>query len=651
MRCLSLAGLGLAAVVTAAVSAQTSQQLPTFRSGVDVIEIDVGVVDGDGRPIIDLDPSEFTVSIDREVRRVVQAQYVSLRPPVGEVASPPEPQDVFYSSNTAQPRGRVIVIAVDEESMLFGEGRHVMRAAGVFVDNLSPLDRVALMAIPTGRYIDFTSDHERVRREIDSMAGIGDRVMRSINIGLYEAFQISEYRDSDMEEEVIARECGGGASSTNTLDASCSFRVIQESRSIVQEIRYHATNTRNGLESILRALSDYEGPKALVWISGGFVIGREASFLREIEDLAAAARTTVYVMKVDEPQIDTSEGQRAPSPTQDARMREAGLQAVTAITRGDIFHARYNPGPLFDRLDRELSGYYLLGVEARPDDRDEERRTIKVSVSRDGARVRARREVQFTELHEGESSDERLARTLRSPVVTTELPVRVATYTYPDSGQMRVLVATEVGGEVDLTSDVTLAYALRDEEGTVLASGRQAVTATTADTPGGPVLEYSRWMRVDPGTYSLRVAVLDGAGRRGSVYHPLHVGALPDGPVAVGDLLVADTPEGPGAFYPPVEARVVSGLLSVYTELYGEAASSLEEAHVVMEVASDALGAAQASVDAVLGRIAGTPLRVVRAEVPVDHLPPGRYVVRARVLSDSAEVARRHRPFQITGSP
>ena len=56
------------------------------------------------------------------------------------------------------------MIAVDEESILFGEGRHVMKAAGAFVDELSPLDRVALMAVPTGRYIDFTSDHERVRQ-------------------------------------------------------------------------------------------------------------------------------------------------------------------------------------------------------------------------------------------------------------------------------------------------------------------------------------------------------------------------------------------------------------------------------------------------------------------------------------------------------
>jgi len=98
------------------------------------------------------------------------------------------------------------------------------------------------------------------------------------------------------------------------------------------------------------------------------VLGREQAFLAEIEELAAASRTTVYALKVDAPQIDTSEQTSPPSPQEDDRMREAGLQAVTAIARGELMRAHYNPGPIFERLERELSGYYLLGVEARPED-------------------------------------------------------------------------------------------------------------------------------------------------------------------------------------------------------------------------------------------------------------------------------------------
>jgi hypothetical protein len=467
-------------------------------------------------------------------------------------------------------------------------------------------------------------------------------------MGLYEAFQMSEYRDTDMQERVTTRECG----EVFLRDASCENRVLIEARSIVREERYHALNTRRGLEAILLSLRDYEGPKAVVWIAGGLVIGRESAFLAEIEDLAAASRTTVYVIKVDAPQIDMTEASGPPSPTEDARMREAGLQAVTAVARGELFRAHYNPGPVFDRLERELSGYYLLGVEARPTDRDEERRRIAVSVRREGARVRSRREVSFAS-DTNQSVDDHLARMLRSPVVTTDLPVRVATYSYrgADDELVRVMVAAEVGGEVDVASDLTVAYTLRNPEGTVVSTGKRSIAATLGVTPAGPVRRYTAPMVIGPGAYTLRVAVVDRAGRRGSVQHPFRAEQRSDGPLAVGDLTLAERPSSAGEFLTPVEARVSSGWLLAYTELYAEAPSMFEQTRVVVEVADDESGPTRASADAVLRGPTETPRRVVSAAVAVDHLPPGRYVARARVMRASAEVARLHRPFQITGSP
>ena len=55
--------------------AQDPQQ-PTFRTGVDVITIDVGAVDGRGQPVTDLHGPEFTVKIDGQVRRVVKPRSI-----------------------------------------------------------------------------------------------------------------------------------------------------------------------------------------------------------------------------------------------------------------------------------------------------------------------------------------------------------------------------------------------------------------------------------------------------------------------------------------------------------------------------------------------------------------------------------------------
>src|ERR1051325_6159101 len=52
-------------------------QGPTFRTGVDLIAVDVAVGDGRGRPIDDLHAADFTVKVDGEVRRVVSAELVT----------------------------------------------------------------------------------------------------------------------------------------------------------------------------------------------------------------------------------------------------------------------------------------------------------------------------------------------------------------------------------------------------------------------------------------------------------------------------------------------------------------------------------------------------------------------------------------------
>ena len=645
-----LAGLFVVAM-SAALAAQTPQQRPTFRAGVDLIEVDVTVVDGDSYPITDLQASDFSVSVDGEPRRVVQAQFVSLRPPEEtEMAFPPAAEEIFSSSNTDQTPGRLVVIAVDEASILFGEGRHVMRAAGEFVDSLHPADRVGLVAIPHGVYIDFTSDHDRVRRAVEGLSGLGvHRRPELRNIGLGEAYRIAVLNDGGTEILVARRLCGDAAED----DPICLSGLRQKSREIVLETRYDSGNARRGLESLLGEMRELEGPNTLVWISGGFIIDDQLALL-EIRKRAAASRTTLYVMMVPGPLIDMSQRTSYSTARDDRRKKEQGLVALAAVTGGRLLRAHFNPGPLFERIERELSGYYLLGVQSRPTDRDKERRGIKVSVARNGVRVRARREISFSAEEVDQSVDERLARLLRSPMATQELPLKVATYTYQgtEPEQMRVLVAAEVDVPAGLSSELTLGVMLRDAEGTTVLTRQQQITATPAHTQNGPVLKTSFPLTVPPGTYSLRVAVIDATGQRGSVDHPVHAQVTSSGPLAVGDLVVADQASlRTGGVRPPVDARVSGDRLVVYTELYADAPAVWERTTVHIGVADTPKGPARTRTTVTFDRLEDVRRSVVSADVPVGDLPPGRYVARARVVYDSGEVVRLHRPFWITGSP
>ena len=214
-------GAPAAAVSAAAPAAQAAQEQP-FRSGVDVAELDVSVVDRRGRPITDLDASEFTVRIDGQPRRVVEARRLSPGPTAPRTQPSGTPElDVLYTANASgggDPRGRRIVIVVDRETLVAGEGWQTFRAAGDFIDRLHPSDRVALYPVwSTPARISFTTDHRRVRREVARMSGLGDpwSMLGAISldpkfvprIGISEAFRWVLQRDGNLLQEVTESIC------------------------------------------------------------------------------------------------------------------------------------------------------------------------------------------------------------------------------------------------------------------------------------------------------------------------------------------------------------------------------------------------------------------------------------------------------------
>jgi len=125
-----------------------------------------------------------------------------------------------------------------------------------------------------------------------------------------------------------------------------------------------------------------------------------------------------------------------------------------------------------------------------------------------------------------------------------------------------------------------------------------------------------------------------------------------DAVVEVGDLLLADQSSSPaGGILPSVEASVAGGRLLAYTELYAESAQVWERTLVHLDVVDATEGPALARGAAAMQGADHALRRSVTGIAGVAHLPPGRYIARARVLHDAVEVARIRRPFQIVGPP
>ena len=134
--------------------ASAQSQQPTFRGGVELIEVDVRVFDGQGNPVPDLAAPEFTVTVDDEERRIVSVKFVA-------VGDPPEPSSTveapeskpYYSTNQGLAPGRLVILVVDQNNIRFGGARGLVEAAGRFLDQLGPADRVAFAAIPANRWL------------------------------------------------------------------------------------------------------------------------------------------------------------------------------------------------------------------------------------------------------------------------------------------------------------------------------------------------------------------------------------------------------------------------------------------------------------------------------------------------------------------
>jgi len=625
---------------------QHAEKPPVFEAAVEVVAVDVGVVDRNGRPVPDLGPGDFTVKVDGSPRRVVSAEFI---PQTGGQEPAASPSSTHFSSNEGTSAGRLVLLAVDQGNIPLGGGRDVVQAAERLLDRLGPADRVGLLTLPgPDPRVEFTIDRTAVRAALERIAGRGRFAGR--RVALSEAIALDqEGRDDERWTAAVRRECAGEG-------PGCPSDLESEARQVASDYRVQSTASLNVLASAFDVLKSVEGPKTMVLVSQGLGLPdagsraeRAFTELRPLVAAAAAARVSLYVVKVRAGSLpDIASSQGAEAADDDRRLHSEGLEALATFARGTVF--RGAPEAAFDRLAREISGYYLLGLEPGPRDRNGKDHEIQVTVTRPDVTVRARRSVVIPPTASGADEERALASLMRSPVVATGLPVRVTSFALRDPGgsRVRVLVAAEIGRPQSV-SGIRVAYVLLDGKGKVAAQGSQHSREDAALIPGP--LRFSTSLTVEPGLYSLRLAARDRSGRQGSVDHPVKA-ALPSvGPLAVSDLLLGPAPAAGGTFQPAVDVAVPKGPLVAYLELYGSDAAVLGRAAVSLEVATADDAPSLASGPA---RIVPTPdagRRIAQGILGLEGLAPAAYVARAVITVDGSPVGAVSLPFQVTPPP
>jgi VWFA-related protein len=627
--------------------AQEQQQplpTPTFRTGVDVIAVDVAVSDQRGRPVEDLLAPDFEVKIDGMPRKVISAELVKIDVEAAKRQAA-DPFDPVFTTNQTPRNGRMIMLALDQLHVRTGAARGVLLAAARFVDSLSPADRIAFAAYPApGAVVDFTDDKPRVKRAMQSVVGTQVRAFYKFNIGIREAVDIAERFDQRVQIEVVTRECRGLRG--QALE-ECEREVLIQTSQMVANIKIDRDASLRALRDILADLARIEGPKTVVLMSEGLILD-DPTELNDIVRLAGIGRVTINVLLMDVSAADPSISVRPPTGREDRQMETAGLSDLAAATRGTLFNVVGTGDNIFQRIASETSAYYLLGVEEAAGDRDGNRHRIDVEVRRRAVTLHSRRAFVLSTAREARRTpEESLGETLRSPFAVAELPIRATTFVTQDraSDKVRLMLAAEVGAAGAMPSEYTVGYAVFDREGKPVGAYVERKMLSRVDDRETAALEYVTAVLLDPGNYSLRVAAVDSEGRRGSVVRQVSAWQMAGEQFAFGDLFIGNMPDGGNEVKAGVEPLVDAGTLAAFMELYSTTPAVLGTTDVTFEIASDQDGQALATSK---GRLTGdeqATRRTVQAIVDAAVLPPGRYIARAKILREGKPAGVLIRPF------
>lgn len=630
--CLGLAGTAVP------VDAQVQPQVPRFQSSIEVTSIDAVVVDDRSQPVMNLQPGDFAVKIDGDARRVVTAEWVPLTTP--ERRAPAAAPEGFTNNENAT-GGRLIVIAVDQPNMSFGAGAPISRTIGRFLDSLEPSDRVAAVGLGQGGFATpFTADHERIKLAISRMTGRDRRFsfFGTYNISMSEGVAIS-HGDAFALMTVISRECEG----LSDIDLErCAGEVQTDAIQMGRDAEIDGDDTLQSLRALLAGLRAIEGSKTLVLLSQGFLM-REQTWALELGTLASSASTSIYVLKLDE-QYDVA-STRSPSPFSDRLLRNEGLEALVSASRGSLLNLLGDGTVAFNRLRSELSGYYLLGVESDPKDKDGRPHSVNVSVSRRGAVVRSRRQIMAMRDEKASMTRQQVAiSALSTPLLISALPLRVATFSLlgPEQGRIQLLIHADVGTDYASPKAVSVAYIIADGTGRIVESQASDTRLLPVMTGVPSPLQLAAGASLPPGDYMLKLAVAEG-DRVGTVEHPIHARLEEANTLKFSELMVGGPASLGELLQPTVGYQVTFGTVHGYVEVYGQEAKSLSVKYEVAPAPSEAsLVTAE-----VTARPAGDERTIFSLVMPIRQLPPGKYYLRAVVSDADREVKTLTRPFEI----
>ena len=371
-------------------AAQDPQQ-PTFKSGVELVLVDAMVVDKKkGDPIDGLKADQFQVMVDGKRRKIASVQYID------SATGQPKAPDTAAPGGQLRP-GNLYVLAVDQGSFRAVNAPSVVYAARELLKRLHPNDYLGMVSYPApGVRIDPTRDRKVLEEAIPRLVGFSQlKQSRQYQFTLSDAIDVAS-RDQETLRRVAERNCQTG-------DQMCPRSIENEMNELISMLELQSARSIHGIREVVGSVKGIEGRKTLVVLSAGIPSGdRSGARLYMRNDATQAGKEAqeagvlLYTLHLNSAFLD-AHSPDAPSAQQTA-MREAGvfgrgLDLFNGYAGGTFMEVNTSANFAIERMIREMSSHYLLGVEVDDADRDGRPHLIQVKVTAKDSLVRNRASV------------------------------------------------------------------------------------------------------------------------------------------------------------------------------------------------------------------------------------------------------------------
>jgi VWFA-related protein len=662
------------------------QQTPTFRTGVEYVEVDAIVTDAGGQFIRDLQKDDFEVLEDGRTQAIADFRLIDI--PIERFDKPlyaAEPIEPDAKSNDRPFDGRVYVMIVDDLHTAFSTTARTRSAARSFIQQrMGANDIMAVLHTAGGDDAsqEFTSSKRLLLAAVDRT--LGRKLQSSTITRAQRSFRAGIADDPDD----IERARNAETSLRLIKDVADWFSTVRGRRKAIlffsEGIDYDITQVVSGGPDSRQAV-----PPA-AWAAGVLDATREA--------VDAAMRSNVSIFGIDPrglaiDDVDASiqsfpsnpmDGVSASSLRSELRLSQDSLRTVADETGGFAVVGNNDLAAAYDRIVAENSSYYVLAYYPPSDKRDGKFHRIDVRVKRAGLSVRARRgylSPRGRPPAPPAASDRgpslALRETLNSPLPVSGLTMTVSFAPFKGvAPNASVFLAAEFRGEnLNLAANNSLefSYLAVDPRGRVRGGNNDRVRwnlkpETQAQIARSGFRTLNR-IEVPPGRYQVRVASHDEAGGSvGSVTYDLEVPDFHKQAFSMSGVVMTSLSTGgmttlrpdeqlqdvlPAA---PVATRTFpqNDEVALFAEVYDNAGNVPHRVDIVTTVTDDVgkvwFKAEEERSSTEIGGARGGYGYVAR--VPLVDVPPGSYVlaVEARSRLGDGPRALRQVPIRVTAA-